>query len=559
MTDARPAHRRHGPPRPDPTSRQQVRHARPRPRLPLLVGPGAHRPAAHRRRRRARTSGTTTGKRYLDFSSQLVNVNIGHQHPKLVAAIQEQAGRLSHHRAVLRQRRPLRGGPADRRARARATSTRCSSPTAAPRPTRTPSAWPACTPAGTRCWPTYRSYHGATAGAIALTGDPRRWPTEPGMPGHRALLGALPLPLGVPRRRPRQRSASARWQHLRDIDHGRGRRTRSPRSSSRRSSAPTASSSRRTATSPGVRDALRRARHRDDRRRGDGRLRPLRRVVRRRPLGRHARPHHLRQGRQLRLRPARRRRHLRRDRGDLRSSAPYPGGLTYSGHPLACASAVASHQHLQGGGHHRARPRRSATDVIGPALRELAERHPSVGEVRGLGVFWALELVRDRETREPLVPFNAAGAAAAPMDELRRRPARSAGCGRSPTSTASTSCRRARPRADEVARGAGHPRRGARGRRPATPPPEMDGRPRRAGRRPAGGLLAGAARAPGAAAHSRRGRHRGPRGCRRRLLRAVDGPARQGARSRARGAARRGAAEWAGPRRGATAASARRA
>jgi taurine--2-oxoglutarate transaminase len=56
--------------------------------------------------------------------------------------------------------------------------------------------------------------------------------------------------------------------------------------------------------------------------------------------------------------------------------------------------------------------------VLGPELRALAERHPSVGEVRGLGAFWALELVRDRTTREPLVPFNAAGAAAAPMNEF---------------------------------------------------------------------------------------------------------------------------------------------
>jgi taurine---2-oxoglutarate transaminase len=53
--------------------------------------------------------------------------------------------------------------------------------------------------------------------------------------------------------------------------------------------------------------------------------------------------------------------------------------------------------------------------VLGPGLRALAERHPSVGEVRGLGVFWAVELVRDRATREPLVPYNAAGEAAAPM------------------------------------------------------------------------------------------------------------------------------------------------
>ena len=62
--------------------------------------------------------------------------------------------------------------------------------------------------------------------------------------------------------------------------------------------------------------------------------------------------------------------------------------------------------------------RKLGADVIGPGLRELAEKHPSVGEVRGLGVFWAIELVRDRETREPLVPFNAAGAAAEPMVEF---------------------------------------------------------------------------------------------------------------------------------------------
>jgi taurine--2-oxoglutarate transaminase len=62
--------------------------------------------------------------------------------------------------------------------------------------------------------------------------------------------------------------------------------------------------------------------------------------------------------------------------------------------------------------------RRLGTEVIGPALAELADRHPSVGEVRGLGVFWALELVRDRRTREPLVPYNAAGPDAAPMTEF---------------------------------------------------------------------------------------------------------------------------------------------
>ena len=57
-------------------------------------------------------------------------------------------------------------------------------------------------------------------------------------------------------------------------------------------------------------------------------------------------------------------------------------------------------------------------DVIGPELVAMKERHPSIGDVRGLGVFWAIELVRNRDTRVPLVPFNAAGADAKPMADL---------------------------------------------------------------------------------------------------------------------------------------------
>jgi taurine--2-oxoglutarate transaminase len=93
---------------------------------------------------------------------------------------------------------------------------------------------------------------------------------------------------------------------------------------------------------------------------------------------------------------------------------PYPGGLTYSGHPLACAAAVATINVMAEEGV----VENAATlgvSVIEPALRDLAERHPCVGEVRGTGMFWALELVKDKETREPLVPYNAAGEAGAPM------------------------------------------------------------------------------------------------------------------------------------------------
>jgi len=88
----------------------------------------------------------------------------------------------------------------------------------------------------------------------------------------------------------------------------------------------------------------------------------------------------------------------------------YPGGLTYSGHPLACAAAVATINAMEDEGMvgHAAR---IGEQVLGPGLHELASRHPSVGEVRGLGVFWALELVANRATREPLAPYGASSPA----------------------------------------------------------------------------------------------------------------------------------------------------
>lgn len=93
---------------------------------------------------------------------------------------------------------------------------------------------------------------------------------------------------------------------------------------------------------------------------------------------------------------------------------PFPGGLTYSGHPLACAAAVATINVMEEEGVVE-QAAHIGSSVLEPGLRELAERHPSVGEVRGMGVFWALELVRSKETREPLVPYNATGADNAPM------------------------------------------------------------------------------------------------------------------------------------------------
>jgi taurine--2-oxoglutarate transaminase len=80
------------------------------------------------------------------------------------------------------------------------------------------------------------------------------------------------------------------------------------------------------------------------------------------------------------------------------------GGLTYNSHPLGCAAALGCIQAYE------------EDDMVGNAQRmgavlakhhkRLQERHPCVGATRSIGLFGALELVRDRRTMEPLAPFN---------------------------------------------------------------------------------------------------------------------------------------------------------
>jgi taurine--2-oxoglutarate transaminase len=79
----------------------------------------------------------------------------------------------------------------------------------------------------------------------------------------------------------------------------------------------------------------------------------------------------------------------------------FPGGLTYSGHPLAAASIVANLTAMAEEGV-VGHARQIGTDVLGPGLEALADKHDVIGEVRGTGVFWAVELVADRGSREPL-------------------------------------------------------------------------------------------------------------------------------------------------------------
>jgi taurine--2-oxoglutarate transaminase len=260
----------------------------------------------------------------------------------------------------------------------------------------------------------YRSYHGATAGAITATGDPRRWPSEPNVPGIVHIWGPYPYRSAFHSSTAEEETQRA-LQHIRDTLMVEGAHT-------------VAAIMLETVVGtngilvppPGYLQGIREICDEfgivyiaDEVMAGFGRCGEWFAVdhfgvtpdlicfakgvnsgyV---PLG----------GVVISDRIA----------ASFQDRA-FPGGLTYSGHPLACASAVASITIFQEEGI-LDNVRTLSDKVIAPRLAEIAEKHPSVGEVRGLGFFWGLELVKDRQTREPLVPFNASGAAAGPMNEF---------------------------------------------------------------------------------------------------------------------------------------------
>ncbi len=82
---------------------------------------------------------------------------------------------------------------------------------------------------------------------------------------------------------------------------------------------------------------------------------------------------------------------------------PFQGGLTYNGHPISMAAAIATIQVMQS--ENLVEKAAQTGEVMADMLAELVERHPSVGEVRSIGLFGIIELVRNRKTREPLAPY----------------------------------------------------------------------------------------------------------------------------------------------------------
>jgi taurine--2-oxoglutarate transaminase len=335
------------------------------------------------------------GREYLDFSSQLVNVNIGHQHPKVVAAIQEQAARLTtvapahanetraHAAHLVLERAPegfskvfFTNGGADANENAirmaRLVTGR------------------------DKIVSHYRSYHGNTGAAIVATGDWRRMPNEFAR-GHVHVFGPYLYRSEFWAETPEQESERA-LHHLERVIQAEGADTIAailletiPGTAGILVPPPDyLSGARAIADRYGILLIL------DEVMAGFARTGewfafdafdvrpdlitfakgvnsgyvPVGGVVISDPIA-----HHF-------------------------DERVFPGGLTYSGHPLAAASVVATITAMAEEGIVE-NAKRIGTDVLGPALAALS-RHEVVGEVRGTGVFWAVELVSDRDARTPL-------------------------------------------------------------------------------------------------------------------------------------------------------------
>jgi taurine--2-oxoglutarate transaminase len=340
------------------------------------------------------------GHRILDFASQLVFTNLGHQHPRVVAAIQQQAAQLctvapqhanaarseaarliaSHTPAGLDRIFFTNGGAdanehAIRMARLHTGRQKVLS--------------------------TYRSYHGGTQLAINVTGDPRRWPNDNGSTGTVHFFGPFLYRSPFHSETTEQEGERA-LAHLAEVIALEGPQT---------IAAVILESIPGTAgimvPPPGYLTGVRELCDRhgimmiaDEVMSGFGRagrwfavelddvtpdLLTFAKGVNSGyvPLGGVA---------------------ISEQVAATFAERVYPGGLTYSGHPLACAAAVAAIRTMEDD---RVVEHAAALgeEVFAPGLQELAEKHDWVGEVRGIGAFWAVELVADRRTRRPLAAY----------------------------------------------------------------------------------------------------------------------------------------------------------
>jgi taurine--2-oxoglutarate transaminase len=340
------------------------------------------------------------GKTYLDFSSQLVNTNVGHQHPSVVSAIQEQAGILctiapQHgYQSRYRAAELILDHSFDGAAKVFFTNGGTESVEHAIRMARLHTG-------RQKVLSTYRSYHGGTSTSINLTGDPRRWPNDNGTSGVVHFFGPF-LYRSVYHSTTEEEECARALENLENTILFEG---------------PAAFAAIILETIPGTagimvppKGFLKGVRELCDRygivyiadevmcgfgRTGswfaylDQDVKPDLVVFAKGvnsgyvPLGGVV---------------------LNEAISATFNDRVYPGGLTYSGHPLACAAAVATIEAMEKENVVE-NARRIGDEVLRPGLEALASKHKIIGDVRGTGVFFALDLVTDRATKEPLAPY----------------------------------------------------------------------------------------------------------------------------------------------------------
>ncbi|MEY4137744.1 MAG: hypothetical protein RL205_1872 [Actinomycetota bacterium] len=339
------------------------------------------------------------GNKFLDFSSQLVNVNIGHQHPKVVKAIQDQAALLStiapQHANDARNNAAKRivelsspnmskvfftNGGADavenaiRMARLHTNKHKVLS--------------------------AYRSYHGNTGAAIAATGDPRRWPNEYAAQ-HVHFFGPYAYRSSFWADSEIQESERA-LQHLEQVIQFEG-----PNTIACIILESVVGTAGILVPPPCYLEGVRALCDKygiiyiaDETMSGFARtgkwfayqnwdVQPDLIV-----FAKGSNSGYVPVGGVI----------ISAEIAATFDERVFPGGLTYSGHPLATASIVASIDAMKEEGVVE-NAAMIGEKVLGPGLRALQEKHPVIGEVRGLGVFWALDLVTNRATRAPLAPY----------------------------------------------------------------------------------------------------------------------------------------------------------
>ncbi len=341
----------------------------------------------------------TDGKRYLDFSSQLINSNLGHQHPKVVAAIKEQAEKLCYigpnfqneARATLgRMLAELTPGDLVK------TFFTNGGAEANENAIKMARAYTGRHKVITR----YRSYHGATAGAITFSGDNRRWANEPAISG--IVRVQDPYPYRCNFKDCGEVCSMACGRNIEDVLNFEG-----PENVAAILVEVVTGTNGIFVPPPEYLPYLRQLCDKygimlifDEVMTGFGRtgkwfaadhygvtpdIMTFAKGVNSGyvPLGGAI---------------------INQKLSDYFETRMFWGGLTYSGHPLACAAGVATLEAYQEDGaiENSARLGQKLLDE----LTALKSSHPSIGDVRGLGLFCGIELVKDRQTREGLPPWN---------------------------------------------------------------------------------------------------------------------------------------------------------